>query len=287
MTIRSALCHLALALAFCPYTAPAADLTLSWEKNILTIRGPALPGGELRVWYLEAFCRPGSTDRDWKETVIPHKTALVEADPESHWLKLRSTLADGATVDHELEASSDEVTFRLVAVNPTERTSEAAWAQPCIKVDKFTGVPLKRDSEEYLPRSFVFLDGRLTRLPTQPWATQARYVPGQVYCPAGVDRNDVNPRPLSSLVPSNGLIGCFSADDTMIMATAWEPYQELFQGVLVCLHSDFRIGGLKPGETKTIRGKIYVVKNDVPALIKRFESDFPKQKIRQSDHPGR
>ena len=28
------------------------------------------------------------------------------------------------------------------------------------------------------------------------------------------------------------------------LATAWEPYQELFQGVIVCMHSDFRIGGL-------------------------------------------
>jgi hypothetical protein len=168
--------------------------------------------------------------------------------------------------------------FHLSASNPTDHPSEAAWAQPCIRVDKFTGVERKRDSEEYLPRSFIFVDGRLTRMPTQPWATRARYVPGQVWCPADVDRNDVNPRPLSALVPSNGLIGCFSGDETMIMATAWAPYQELFQGVLVCLHSDFRIGGLKPGESKTIRGKIYLVKNDIGALVKRYEADFPEQK---------
>jgi hypothetical protein len=263
--------------AIAPAAEPAAGLTLSWDRNMLSIRGPALPGGELRIWYLEAFCRPGSTDRDWKETVIPHKTALVEADPDGRWLKLKSTLADGVTVDHEIRAGADDVTFRLVATNPTDRASEAAWAQPCIRVDKFTGVAAKRDSEEYLSRSFIFLDGRLARMPTQPWATRARYVPGQVWCPADVDRDDVNPRPLSTLVPSNGLIGCFSADDTMIMATAWQPYQELFQGVIVCLHSDFRVGGLKPGETKTIRGKIYLVKNDVDALRKRYEKDFPEQ----------
>jgi hypothetical protein len=261
-----------------PAAEPSAPLALAWEKNMLTIRGPALPGGELRVWYLEAFCRPGSTDRDWKETVIPHKTALVEADPEGQSLKLKSTLADGVTVDHDVRASNDDVTFRLVANNPTERASEAAWAQPCIRVDRFTGVAASRASEEYLPRSFIFLGGRLARMPTQPWATKARYVPGQVWCPSGVDRNDVNPRPLSLLVPSSGLIGCFSADDSMIMATAWEPHQELFQGVIVCLHSDFRIGGLKPGETKTIHGKIYLVKNDVDALVKRYEHDFPEQR---------
>ena len=130
-------------------------------------------------------------------------------------------------------------------------------------------------AEDYLPKAFVFIDGKLTRMPTQPWARQARYVPGQVWCPTHVPRTDVNPRPLSRLVPSNGLIGCFSADDRMIYATAWEPYQELFQGVIRCLHSDFRLGGLAPGETKEIHGKIYFVPNDVPALRARYTRDFP------------
>ena len=60
----------------------------------------------------------------------------------------------------------------------------------------------------------------------------------------------------------------------------FEPYQELFQGVARCVHSDFRIGGLKPGEKKTIRGKIYIVPNDVPALLARYAKDFPEQQGR-------
>ena len=88
------------------------------------------------------------------------------------------------------------------------------------------------------------------------------------------------------LVPSNGLIGAFSADGTTIFATAWEPYQELFQGVARCLHSDLRIGGLKPGESKTIRGKVYLVANDVPALVKRYTEDFPEHAA-QSKRPDR
>ena len=47
------------------------------------------------------------------------------------------------------------------------------------------------------------------------------------------------------------------------MAVAWQPYQELFLGVITCIHSDFRIGGLAAGETTEIRGKIYVVDADV------------------------
>ncbi len=252
--------------------AASKGLRLAWEKNILTISGEKIPGGAVKVWYLEAYCRPGSTDRDWRKTVIGHTTQLLSADEDGKHLRLRCTLKDGVVVTHDIRAGDDEVAFHLVATNPTNRVSEAHWAQPCIRVDTFTGC----NQQTYLKKSFIFLDGRLVRMPTPQWATRARYVPGQVWCPKGVDRNDVNPRPLNPRVPDNGLIGCFSADESMILATAWEPYQELFQGVIVCLHSDFRIGGLEPGQTKRIRGKIYIVPADVDALLKRYRKDFPE-----------
>jgi len=95
--------------------------------------------------------------------------------------------------------------------------------------------------------------------------------------PRGVPRSDVNPRPLSDLVPSNGLIGCYSADERLVLAIAFEPYQELFQGVRACIHADFRIGGLKAGESKRVRGKIYIVPADIDALLKRYAKDFPER----------
>ncbi len=257
-------------------TSTAAEpppLKLHWANNYLTISGDHLPGGEMQVYYLEAYCRAGSTDADWvKHTRMQHRTELLDASNDGTHLKLRCHVEDGLVVTHEIRSTPDEVEFHIVATNPTNQRSEAHWAQPCIRVDKFTG----RDQQTYLSKSFVFLDGELARMPTRNWATQARYTPGQVWCPRSVDRNDVNPRPLSDLVPSNGLIGCFNADESMIFATAFEPYQELFQGVIVCLHADFRLGGLQPGETKTIRGKIYIVPNDVPALLTRYAADFPE-----------
>ena len=254
-----------------------ASLGISWEKNFLTIRG-RFPGDEIRIMYLEAYCRPGSTDRDWGQTVIPHKAEQLATNDGS--IQLLDHLADGVVVKHVIRSTADEVDFRVEAHNPTDKESQAHWAQPCIRVDKFTGAGTA-DARvlvpEYAKKCFLFLDGKLTRMPTEPWADKARYTPGQVYCPKGVDRDDVNPRPLSSLVPSNGLCGCFSADEKMIMAVAWEPYQEIFQGVIACIHSDFRLGGLKPGEKKQIRGKLYIVPAEVSKLVARYGKDFPEQ----------
>lgn len=274
---------LALALLV-PGGTPAEErsdhLSLRWEKNFLRIRGEKIPGGEIEILYLEAYCRPGSTDRDWKDTVIGHTTQQVAAREDGSVIQLRDTLRDGVVVEHTITAGKDEVDFRLVARNPTQVRSQAHWAQPCVRVDRFTGCP--RDDAralvpQYVRKCFLFLNGKLTRLPTTPWADRARYTPGQVYAPRHVDRNDVNPRPLSPLVPSHGLTGCFSADDKTILALAWEPYQEIFQGVITCMHSDFRLGGLEPGETKRIRGKLYVVPADVDALFQRYTRDFPEQ----------
>lgn len=253
-------------------------LTLERTGHWLIIRGPALPG-EIRINYLEAYCRAGSTDADWvKHTVIPHTNELVSMSPDARTLRLKDTLADGVTVEHTITTREDEVDFRLVAHNPGPTRSEAHWAQPCVRLSRFLELDEKAagNATDYLPRCFLFLNGKLARMPTSDWATQARYVPGQTWCPAHVPRTDVNPRPLSPQVPSNGLIGAFSADERLIFATAWEPYQELFQGVARCLHSDFRLGGLGAGERKEIRGKIYLVRANVPALLRRYQKDFPE-----------
>ena len=260
----------------------SAQLTLAREANWLIVRGAQVPGGELRTNYLEAYCRADSTDADWvTHTVIPHKSELLSLSDDKKIMRLRDTLADGVTVEHTITAGTDAVDFQLTAHNPTAKPSEAHWAQPCVRVSAFTGYDEKTASNatDYLAKCFIFLDGKLTRMPTPDWAAKARYIPGQVWCPRDVPRTDVNPRPLNPLIPSHGLIGCFSADEKLLFAITWEPWQELFQGVARCVHSDFRIGGLAGGEKKQIHGKMYLLPADPDALLARYAKDFsePKQ----------
>ncbi len=258
--------------------ADAPALTLARDGHWLVIRGAHLPAGEIRINYLEAYCRAGSTDADWvTHTVIKHTNELVSLSSDQKSMQLRDTLADGVVVHHTITAKADEIDFQIKAHNPTKTASEAHWAQPCIRLGEFTGFAAAGPNlDDYLPKCFLFLDGKLQRMSEiKPWIKEARYTPGQVWCPQGVPRTDVNPRPLSPLVPSHGLIGCFSGDEKWLFAAAFDPYQELFQGVARCLHADFRVGGLAAGETKLIHGKMYVLPNDPTALLKRYMQDFP------------
>jgi hypothetical protein len=243
------------------------EITLAREDHWLVIKAPHVPGKEIRINYLEAYCRAGSTDADWvKHTMVGHKTETLSA--EAKQIKLRCKVNDGLVVEHDIHAVADGVTFDVTVANPTDRKNEAEWAQPCIRLGDFAGAE-KDDGtgpDIKLSRAFIFLNGKLTTMPTQPWATQARYTPGQCWCPKDVPRTDVNPRPLSTLVPDNGLIGCFSRDGKWLFAVVFEPTQELFQGVAQCLHNDFRIGQVPPGQSWKIRGRIWIIPADGPKL---------------------
>src|SRR5207245_2693280 len=91
------------------------DLTLNWTNNLLTLSSPTLPGGKLDIWYLEAFCREGSTGRDWGKTVLPHKTQLVSADPRH--LHFRTTVEPDVEMLHDILAGTDEIEIHFELKN--------------------------------------------------------------------------------------------------------------------------------------------------------------------------
>jgi hypothetical protein len=252
----------------------AEGLSLSWTNNMLKISRPDLPGGSVDVWYLEAFCRSGSTRRDWRQTTIPHQTELLAADTKGERLRLRTKVEPDVVVTHDIRAGRDEVDFRLEVKNQGAHAVDVQWFQPCMRVARFTG----RQQSNYIDRSFIFTPAGLTTLDKTRRTEEAIYRGGQVYVPAGINSNDVNPRPISLDQPANGLIGCFSQDGKWLLAMAWDQTQELFQGVIVCLHNDPRIGGLEAGEVKRLHGKIYILPNDPTALRRRYQRDFPSSK---------
>jgi hypothetical protein len=266
-------CHLSFLLSAGTFAVAAgtpAGLSIAWTNNMLSVSSPDMPGSKIDIWYLEAFCRSGSTRRDWRQTTIPHRTEWVSADKKGKRIKLRTAVEPNVEVGHDIRAGKDEVDFRLTLKNRGDEFVDVQWFQPCMRVDRFTG----GNQSNYINKSFIFTGRGLTRLDKTRRTEEAMYRGGQVYVPRGINLDDVNPRPISPDQPVNGLIGCVSADDRYLLAMAWDQTQELFQGVIVCLHNDPRVGGLKAGETKKLHGKIYFLPNDPRALLKRHERDF-------------
>src|SRR5439155_24412992 len=133
-----------------------------------------------------------------------------------------------------IRAGKDEVDFRLTLKNSGDELVDVQWFQPCIRVDRFTG----GNQSNYIGKSFIFTGPGLARLDKTRRTEEAIYRGGQVYVPEGINLDDVNPRPISPDQPVNDLIGCFSRDNKYLLAMAWDKTQELFQGVIVCLHND-------------------------------------------------
>jgi len=74
-----------------------------------------------------------------------------------------------------------------------------------------------------------------------------------------------------------GLMVRESSDGEWVAGIGWEDFLAA-QGhnPLHCMHLSVRLGALEPGETKTVRGKIYLFKGDKEDCLKRFNNDFKR-----------
>ena len=266
-----AIAGVAIALGFAAPTS-AQSPSLTWTNNLLTWSDLRLPGGKIEVWYLEAFLRSGAHDRDWGQTVVRHRTELSSAAPDGRELRFRTRGEPDLEVLHHVAVADDGLDLEFEMINRGTNASPVRWFQPaCIRVAGFTGT----DQMGYLAKSFVFTPTGLTLLKDLKRNSEARYRGGQVFLPPWTAAAEANPRPIAGNSLTNGLIGCFSADGRWILATASNHTHELFEGVYVCLHSDPKIAAVPAGGNLRIRQKIYLMTNDVPALLQRYRQDFP------------
>lgn len=248
---------------------------IAWTNNVLTLTAPDVPGSPIEIWYLEAFLRPGAHGRDWRQSVLPHRTSLTAASPDGSRLEFLTTIGPATEVRHTVECVPDGLDLRFTLVNRGTNRLDLQWFQPaCIRVGGFTGLT----QSNFIERAFLFTTNGLTPLDRTGRTLDALYRGGQVYPMEGVAEADANPRPIASVRPVNGLIGCYSRDNRWILATASSRTHELFEGVYACIHSDPAVGGLDPGQTKTVRQKIYLLPNEPEALLRRYERDFPDQR---------
>ena len=248
----------------------SSAVKIRWSDRMLTISHPRIAPIEIEIWYIEAYVTGDSTDREWHKSTLPQDMRLLESAPDGQRLLIEGVIADHVHSLHEVCVDGDTVQFRVTFENRGSDYVDLQWMQPCLRVGEFTGLP----QESYYEKCFIYTKNGVQFLDDLPRTVEARYRGGQVYVPEDIPLDDVNPRPISNVKPVNSLMGAVSADNQSLVAVAFEPVQELFQGVIRCIHSDPRIGGLKPGERKEIRGIFYCMENNTRKLLTRYEEDF-------------
>lgn len=74
-----------------------------------------------------------------------------------------------------------------------------------------------------------------------------------------------------------GLLLRQSNDKQWVMAIAWDRFLSV-QGhnPWLCMHQSINVGPLKRAETRTVRGRIYILKGTLEDVVKRYRKDFPK-----------
>jgi hypothetical protein len=81
--------------------------------------------------------------------------------------------------------------------------------------------------------------------------------------------------PTSSRNAYAGLMVRESSDSQWVSGIGWEDFVSVqAHNPLRCMHPGVRVGPLSPGETKTIRGKIYLFKGNRDDCLERYENDF-------------
>jgi hypothetical protein len=81
--------------------------------------------------------------------------------------------------------------------------------------------------------------------------------------------------PLNDDNAVGGLIVRESTDGKWACGIAWEDFlSSQGHNPWECMHLSIRIGDLKPGESKTIRGRIYLLRGDKSDVLKRYYEDF-------------
>jgi len=84
--------------------------------------------------------------------------------------------------------------------------------------------------------------------------------------------------PTSNVNAHHGLLVRDSTDGKWVAGIAWENFLSA-QGhnPWQCMHLAVRVGPLKQGQTKTVRGKIYLFPGNREDCLDRFQTDFPRR----------
>jgi len=255
--------------------AAPGPTVFEWERGIgLRIAGE--PATDMFLWFYEwnmfEAMQPGQHTNgtyQLKRTVNAAGTEAVIESPALH-LTVR-TLPDGADLVLRVTNRTDATWPEIAGIIPCWNPGRVPGTDP------YNALPLNRNfSDPGRHRSFFVSASGLTPLATREIHFNARYRDA-------VDRAaDQGAFVFSSKWPTaatnatSGLLVRESEDGQWVTGIGWDDFLST-QGhnPWSCLHACIRVGALKPGDSVTRRGRLYLFRGTKEECFARFRTAFP------------
>lgn len=187
-------------------------------------------------------------------------------------------------LDLRVEAAPDGARLTLKVTNVSGHDwPELAAIIPCWNPGKVDGVPSAvrqplnvnfADSER--DRSYFHSAGGLTLLDSRAIHFNHRWRAALDKIEASTGFVFSSKWPTSEVNANRGLLVRESADRKWVTGIGWEDYLSV-QGhnPWSCLHASIRVGPLKRGESKTIRGRLFLFPGNRQDALDRWHREFP------------
>jgi hypothetical protein len=196
--------------------------------------------------------------------------AIVDS-PELH-LTLRPR-PDGAELILRITNQSSQRWPELAGIIPCWNPGQVPGTNPSMPL------PLNRNfTDPWRRNSYYVSAGGLTPLDSRALHFNARHREAAERASDGGRFAWSNKWPTSGENATAGVLIRESEDGRWVTAIAWEDFLSV-QGhnPWFCLHACVRIGALAPGESRTIRGRLYLLPGRKEDCLALFQRDFPSQ----------
>ncbi len=262
------------ALAAAP-AAPPAPVLFQWERGI-ALRIPEEKTADMYLWFYEwnmfEAMQAGPHTHGTYQLDRKINPAGTEAAIESPAVALTvRTLPGGAELSVRITNRTDYVWPEIAGVIPCWNPGQVAGTNPS------SPLPLNTNfSDPGRNKTFFLSAAGLTPLDSRAIHFNSRYR-------SAVDRVAPNGTfpfsykwPTSDVNATAGLLVRESEDGRWVTGVGWEDTLSV-QGhnPWSCMHACIRAGALKPGESRTIRGRLYLFQGKKEDVVAQFTKDFP------------
>ncbi len=268
-----------LAAAFAPVlgagAAPAPPRLFEWERGF-GLRVANEPSAEMFFWIYEwnmfEAMQPGQhTHGTYK---LPRRLAPdgTEAVVESPALRLHlRAVGDGAELSLRVTNTTDKAWPETAGIIPCWNPGQVPGTNPSMPL------PLNRNfSDPWRRNTFYVSAGGLAPLDSRALHFNTRQREAAERASDAGRFAWSNKWPTAGDDAVAGLLVRESEDGRWVTGVAWEDFLSV-QGhnPWYCLHTCVRIGALRPGESRTLRGRLYLFPGTKEECLAKFERDFP------------